>query len=121
MASSRSRATTGATDGDGDRDRLIAEAEAAEVEHGAASRTLFDLRMIIGVVFLCYGVYLTIRGLTDGQAALDQAAGVRINLWTGLFGLALGGGFVAWALLRPLRLEELAEAQPADADGDRGH
>ena len=47
-----------------------------------------------------------------------QAAGVRINLWTGLFALAMGLCFIAWALLRPLRMEELAEAGVAEDEDD---
>src|SRR3712207_37222 len=89
-------------------DALIDEAEAAE---SGAVRNLFDLRMIIGGLFLVYGVYLTARGLLDSAAAVEKAAGVRINLWTGLGALALGGGFVLWALLRPLTLDEIVEGQ----------
>jgi hypothetical protein len=90
------------------RDELIREAEAAE---SGSMRNLFDLRMIIGGLFIFYGVYLTIRGLIDSSAAVEQAAGVRINLWTGLFALALGGGFALWALLRPLTVEQIIEGQ----------
>jgi hypothetical protein len=97
------------------RDEFIREAE--ESESGAV-RNLFDLRMIIGGLFVVYGVYLTIRGLFDSAAAVSQAAGVRINLWTGLFALGMGLAFVAWALLRPLRMEEIAEAGVADDDDD---
>jgi len=93
------------------KDKLIAEAEEAEREHGGASRQLFDLRTIIATMFLVYGVYLTIRGLIDSQAAIDKAAGVRINLWTGLAGLVLGAAFLAWALLRPVTIEEVAEGK----------
>ena len=43
---------------------------------------------------------------------------MRINLWTGLFALGMGLCFVAWALLRPLRMEEIAEAGVADDEDD---
>ncbi|HEY6759277.1 MAG TPA: hypothetical protein VI318_07295 [Baekduia sp.] len=63
---------------------------------------LFDLRRIIGGLFLLYGVILTIVGLGDSQAEIAKAAGVHINLIAGLGMLVLGGLFIAWALLRPL-------------------
>jgi hypothetical protein len=80
---------------------------AEQVEEGTGAREaqaadLFDLRRIIGGLFLLYGLVLTITGLTDSQAEIDKAAGVHINLWAGLGMLALGAAFVAWALLRPL-------------------
>jgi hypothetical protein len=62
------------------RDQFIREAE--EAEASSAVRNLFDLRMIIGGLFVVYGVYLTIRGVFDSSAAVAQAAGVRINLTT---------------------------------------
>jgi hypothetical protein len=68
----------------------------------AQAANLFDLRRIIGGLFIVYGVVLTITGLGDSQAEIDKAAGVHINLWAGLGMLALGLLFVAWALARPL-------------------
>jgi hypothetical protein len=91
-------------------DEYIDEAEAAELESGSAARNLFDLRTIIGGVFTAYGIYLTIYGIFDGPAAIHKAAGVRINLWTGLGMLALGVAFLLWVKLRPLQVEELLAA-----------
>jgi hypothetical protein len=68
----------------------------------AQAANLFDLRRIIGGLFLLYGVVLTIVGLGDSDKEIDKAAGVHINLYAGLGMLALGLVFVAWALLRPL-------------------
>jgi hypothetical protein len=68
----------------------------------AQAANLFDLRRIIGGLFVLYGVVLTIVGLGDSDAEIDKAAGVHINLWAGLGMLALGLFFIAWALLRPL-------------------
>jgi len=110
--------TTTSTEDDYRHDALIDAAEEAE---GSAKRSLFDLRTIIGGLFLVYGVYLTIRGIIDSQAAIDKAAGVRINLWTGLFALALGGAFMTWALLRPLTLDEIVEGQAESVDESREH
>jgi hypothetical protein len=68
----------------------------------AQAANLFDLRRIIGGLFLLYGVVLTIVGLGDSDAEITKSAGVHINLFAGLGMLALGLLFVAWALLRPL-------------------
>ena len=109
-------ATSGTTTGA--QDQHIAQAES---EGSAAKRALFDLRTILGGMFLLYGAYLTVRGLLDSQAAIDQAAGVRINLWTGLGALAAGAAFLTWARLRPLSVEEIVEGTADEADGDPGH
>ena len=110
--------TSTSTEDDYRHDEFIDAAEGAE---GSAKRSLFDLRTIIGGLFVFYGLYLTIRGFADSQAAVNQAAGVRINLWTGLFALALGGGFMIWALLRPLTLDEIVEGQAESVDESREH
>src|SRR3954454_14852984 len=90
-------------------DDYIDGAEAAELEHGSAARSLFDLRTIIGAAFTVYGIYLTISVIFAGPAPTHKAAGVRINLWTGLGMLALGIAFLTWVKLRPLTVDELLE------------
>jgi hypothetical protein len=112
--------TSASEDDERYHDAFIDAAEEAELEHGAA-RNLFDLRTIIGGLFTLYGVFLIILGVFDGQAEIDKAAGVRINLWTGLGMLALGLSFLAWALLRPLTLETIVEGQADDADAEAEH
>jgi hypothetical protein len=84
----------------------------------AQAANLFDLRRIIGGLFILYGVVLTIVGLGDSDAEIAKAAGVHINLWAGLGMLALGAVFIAWALWRPLgqQLQE-EEAKRARATG----
>ncbi|WSQ09779.1 hypothetical protein OG604_19555 [Streptomyces sp. NBC_01231] len=67
----------------------------------ATAARLFDIRRIIGGLFVLYGVIVTITGLTDDEAAIDKAQGVNINLWTGLAMLALGAFFLVWLKLRP--------------------
>ncbi|MFC4498641.1 MULTISPECIES: hypothetical protein [Streptomyces] len=70
-------------------------------EKSQTAARIFDLRRIIGGLFVLYGVILTITGLTDGDAEIDKAQGININLWTGLGMLALGLFFLAWLWLRP--------------------
>ena len=79
------------------------------------SADTFDLRRIIGGMFLVYGVILVIVGLTDGPKQFHQAAGVHVNLLAGLGMLLLSAFFIAWALLRPLS-KQLAEAEAAAAE-----
>ncbi|MFF5479185.1 hypothetical protein ACFY5C_17825 [Streptomyces sp. NPDC012935] len=67
----------------------------------ATAARLFDIRRIIGGLFVLYGVIVTIAGITDDDAAIDKAQGVNINLWTGLGMLLLGLFFLAWLKLRP--------------------
>ena len=68
----------------------------------AQAANLFDLRRIIGGVFIVYGIVLTIVGLGDSDKEIAKSAGVHINLYAGLGMLILGGVFIAWALVRPL-------------------
>lgn len=64
---------------------------------------LFDIRRVIGGLFVLYGALVFVAGLVDGAAAKKQAAGIDINLWTGLGMLMLGAFFLTWMLLRPLQ------------------
>jgi xanthine/uracil/vitamin C permease (AzgA family) len=83
---------------------------------------LFDLRRIIGGVFVVYGLLLTILGLFDSQEEIDKAAGVNINLWAGLGMLVVGILFLVWAFTRPLS-EELGHSDepsgPPGSDDER--
>src|SRR5512132_2850726 len=83
------------------------EAEARDRATGLAS--LFELRMVIGGLLAVYGVILTVMGLFASDAAKAKSAGININLWAGVVILAGGAIFLAWARLRPLRAEEIAD------------
>jgi hypothetical protein len=92
-------------------DKFVEESEQQDTATSdAKAANLFDLRRIIGGLFLVYGVLMTILGLTDSQKEIDHAAGVNINLWAGLGMLALAIIFIVWALVRPLG-EQLEEAE----------
>jgi hypothetical protein len=81
---------------------------------------LFDLRRIIGGVFVVWGVLLTILGLTDSEAEANKAAGININLLAGIGMLVVGVIFLAWAFSRPLG-SELREAEPDEPAGSSRH
>lgn len=83
-----------------------------EKKASAAAR-LFDVRRVIGGLFVVYGVIVTLIGLFDSQAEIDKAQGVRINLWMGLGMLALGLLMLLWLRLNP------PEAPKVDDDEDR--
>ena len=55
-----------------------------EAEQRARGARLFDIRRLIGALFVVYGIVLIIVGLMDSKAEIRKAAGVHINLWTGL-------------------------------------
>jgi len=75
--------------------------------------TLLDIRRIIAGLLGVYGVILVVAGIVGSSADKNKAAGVNINLWTGLVLLLMATFFLVWALTRPLS-EELEEAE---ADG----
>jgi hypothetical protein len=84
----------------------------------AQAANLFDLRRIIGGLFVLYGVVLTIVGLGDSDQEVAKAAGVRINLYAGLGMLVLGVLFIAWGLWRPLG-RQLQEEERRRAERER--
>ena len=88
---------------------------AEEPKSGRAERAanLFDLRRIIGFLFVAWGVLLTVLGLTESDAEIAKAADVNINLVAGLGMLAFGLLFLLWAFTRPLG-EELREAETGE-------
>jgi NADH:ubiquinone oxidoreductase subunit 4 (subunit M) len=67
--------------------------------------TLFDIRRIIGGLFLLYGVTLTVLGLGASDEDLKRAEGVNVNLMVGLIMIVMAAMFIAWALWRPLGRE----------------
>jgi hypothetical protein len=72
-------------------------------EERAAARAAnrFDIRRIIGALFAVYGVVLTVTGLVGSHTVKHKAAGINIDLWTGLAMIVFAVIMIAWALLRP--------------------
>jgi hypothetical protein len=83
----------------------------------SAAARLFDVRRVIGGLFVVYGVIVTLLGLFDSKAEIDKAQGVRINLWMGLAMLALGGLFLLWLWLNPTKVPDEATGQDAPDAG----
>jgi hypothetical protein len=80
----------------------------------ATASRLFDLRTLIGALFVLYGLILTVVGLFDNDQEISKADGIRINLWLGLSMLLLGVLFLLWVRLRPLKLERGPSTQTDD-------
>jgi xanthine/uracil/vitamin C permease (AzgA family) len=84
------------------------EPTAAAAEPGVDEKTAakaanrFDIRRIIGGLFLLYGLILAVVGAVGSEEIKNKAAGINVNLWTGLAMLVVGALMVAWALLRPV-------------------
>ena len=94
-------------------DELLAETE--KLEKVSAAARLFDVRRVIGGLFLVYGVIVTLLGLFDDETDIAKAEGVRINLWMGISMLVLGGLFLLWLRLNPppAPTPEPAEERPS--------
>jgi hypothetical protein len=95
------------------------EAGGEEVTSGAAN--LFDLRNIIAVLFLGYGLALLVVGVTDTtEADLAKTGGIYLNTWTGSAMLVTAVVFGVWAKLRPL-IPPTPEELAASRTDPRGH
>jgi hypothetical protein len=89
--------------------------EKAEERPDLASR-LFDLRTVIAVLFVVYGVTLVLMGAFGSDAAQRaKAGGTNLNLWTGIAMVLVGAAFLLWVRLRPLQ-----PLGSADAEGEPG-
>jgi len=80
--------------------QVAMEVEELERRSQTAAR-LFDVRRIIGGLFVVYGVIVTIAGIFASDEDLKKAQDININLWTGIAMLALGGAFLVWLRLSP--------------------
>ena len=98
-----------------DRDKDIAATEDARKVSAAAR--LFDVRRVIGGLFVVYGLVVTLIGLFDSKAEIDKAQGVRINLWSGIGMLILGALFLLWQWVRPAEAPSAPEDEAPDAGG----
>jgi hypothetical protein len=62
----------------------------------------FDIRRLIGAVFVVYGAILTALGIFGSSHVKNKAAGMNIDLWAGIGMLVFAALMIAWALLRPV-------------------
>jgi hypothetical protein len=79
-----------------------AEDAPARAERPPLSAILFDLRSVIGLLFVVYGIVLTILGIIgESPEELAKAGGLALNLTMGLVMLVVGIGFYVWAFVKP--------------------
>jgi hypothetical protein len=76
---------------------------ATEEEEARAARAAnrFDVRRLIGGLFVLYGVILTVLGIAGSSHVKHKAAGINVDLWAGLGMLVFGALMITWALTRP--------------------
>lgn len=74
---------------------------AADEAKAARAANRFDIRRIIGGLFIVYSVILIALGLFGSSHVKNKAAGINIDLWTGLAMLVFGALMIFWALSRP--------------------
>ena len=91
----------------GRREEPMAPTGANEQDEAEAARMAnrFDIRRLIGAVFVLYGLILLALGIFGSHAVKTKAAGININLWTGIGMLIFGGLMIFWALARPVEPE----------------
>jgi hypothetical protein len=61
-----------------------------------------DLRFPLGLLFLVFGVLLTLFGLFTDRATYERSLFINVNLWWGLMMLLFGAimFFAAWRKLK---------------------
>ena len=72
-----------------------------------------DIRNIIGSLLGIYGLILLLLGIfADPQT--DKTGGVNANLYAGIVLLAVGGGFLLWARLKPVVVPDEASSKAGE-------
>lgn len=79
---------------------------------------MLDLRFVIAVMFVIFGVLVTGTGLTASPDEIEQAAGINISLWTGLGLLGLAAFFGLWLLRVPPDVPQGHEAGSGESGSD---
>lgn len=68
----------------------------------------FDVRNIIGTLLGIYGVVLIIMGIANYSGSDKvKTQGINLNLWTGIGMLVVGALMIAWAVTRPIVVDEV--------------
>lgn len=84
--------------------RSTGESEEDEIRATRAANW-FDVRRIIAGLFLVYGVVMVITGLAGSHVVKTKAAGINIDLWTGIVMIVFAIGMGLWAFTRPTQPE----------------
>jgi predicted phage tail protein len=90
-------------------------------EPQSAASKLFDIRLLIGGLFVLYGALLTVSGFFTSGKEKAKAAGININLWLGLGMLLLGALFLLWRHLNPQHVERPDDDAETTEGAGHGH
>lgn len=84
-------------------DESLAPTGRTDEEEIAAARAAnrFDIRRLIGGLFVLYSLILIVLGLFGSSQIKHKAAGINVDLWTGIGMLVFGALMIFWALSRP--------------------
>jgi uncharacterized membrane protein len=85
---------------------------------------LFDIRNIVGLLLLIYGVILLLVSFSTSEADKARADGVNANLWMGLVLTVVGLLMILWAVTRPIVIDEKqleADKRAVDEAAGRPH
>ena len=82
----------------------IGESDEGEADAARAANK-FDIRRLIGALFILYSLILIALGIFGSHTIKHKAAGINIDLWTGLGMLVFGILMLFWAFSRPVRPE----------------
>lgn len=75
---------------------------------------LFDLRLILAVLFLLYGIIVLLVGLlSDSSDYKEKTGDVNINVWMGISMLVVAALFGLWVRLRPIVIPVESEEEKA--------
>jgi xanthine/uracil/vitamin C permease (AzgA family) len=79
----------------------------------------FDLRRILGALFVVYGVTVTIIGILNYSSDIKRTEGIAINLWAGLSMLVLGILFFVWDHFAPVPEEDIIHSAQMEGEERR--
>jgi protein-S-isoprenylcysteine O-methyltransferase Ste14 len=69
----------------------------------------FDIRRLIGALFVVYAVILIVLGVAGSHHVKTKASGINVDLWAGIGMLVFGVLMILWAWWRPVRPERPEE------------
>lgn len=81
--------------------------DASVAEDAVRATRRFDLRRILGGLFILYGVIVTIIGVVNHSTDGAKTGGIHINLWAGIAMLVAGVLFLLWDRLAPVPAEDI--------------
>ena len=90
-------------------------------EPRSAAAKLFDIRLMIGSLFIVYGLMLTIAGFFTSDKQLKKATDININLWLGVGMLVVGLLFLLWRMVNPIKVDPNPTDAPAKGARDGQH